>query len=275
MIDSDAVRDKIAQAFVTLQPIVKPWDTFILILAGHGRSVAGRGYFYYPQDAKLRNGHSVLTDGINADQWREWLAMVETTRRLLIIDTCESAEAIAIERGGNSLERESAIDRIREAVGHSVVTASRQIAYEGNALGHGILSYAILEALGTSQSDGATIDIKGIDNFVYAEVPKISERLSGIKQRPYNKIVGNFLVGRPLASVLPPPPAQCSAEAVDYILVRQEMIRTRAAPDAEPVRTEQAGYKLQVADHVGSWDKVCREGVPIGYVPHDALARAH
>jgi hypothetical protein len=57
--------------------------------------------------------------------------------------------------------------------------------------------------------------------------------------------------------------------------VRQEMIRTRAAPDAEPVRTEQAGYKLQVADHVGSWDKVCREGVPIGYVPHDALARAH
>lgn len=155
LIDGSAVREKIADVFARLKPRVKPWDAFVLILAGHGKSVSGRGYFFLPQNIRFGDGHDIFTDGINTEQWRDWLALIETDKRLLIIDTCESGEAIAIERGGEgTAEHKSAIDRIQEAVGHSVITASRQIAYEGNVYGHGVLTYAILEALGTPHGDG-------------------------------------------------------------------------------------------------------------------------
>jgi hypothetical protein len=137
--------------------------------------------FFLPQNIRFGNGHTLFTDGINTEQWRDWLALIETDKRLLIIDTCESGEAIGIERGGGTAEQKSAIDRIQEAVGHSVITASRQIAYEGNVYGHGVLTYAILEALGTPGGDGGDVSVKDLDRFVVAEVPKISLQISGVE----------------------------------------------------------------------------------------------
>ena len=272
LIDKEAVREKIDETFRRIRPLVKPWDTFVLILAGHGRSVAGHGYFYYPHNTKLGGGRNVLTDGIGADQWRDWLSMVETTKRLLIIDTCESADAIAIVRG-NSIERESAIDRIREAVGHSVITASRQIAYEGSAYGHGILSYAVLGALGTPPPDHGIIDVKRLDQYVVAEVPKLSVRLSGVEQLPYNKIVGNFPVGRSQSTILRPAPLVCSTNQTEYVFKRRERIWKYPALDADVHRVEDEGYTITVADFVGDWAKICREGIAIGYVPSGALLK--
>jgi WD40 repeat protein len=276
LIDQDAAREKIGTVFKQLGAIVNPWDTFVLILAGHGRSVAGRGFFYYPQNAKIGDGHTVLTDGIGSDQWRDWLAQVETTKRLLIIDTCESGEAVYIERGeAFNVERKSAIDRIREAVGHSVITASRAVAYEGNIFGHGLLSYAILQALGEQRPNDELVDIRAIGDHTEKEVPRLSIRLSGVEQRPYNKMVGNFPIGRPIAlpSSVMAPVASCPTTDAEYFFARRERIRTRPMWNAETTRAEEPGYAVTVAEFIDRWVKICREGSPIGYVPHDALLR--
>ena len=272
LVNENAVREKIADAFARAGAQIAPWDTFILVIAGHGRSVAGRGYFFYPQNTSFGNGRNVFTEGIGTDQWRDWLAKVETTKRLLIIDTCESSEAIAIERGSSD-ERKSAIDRIREAIGHSVITAARQIAYEGSAYGHGILSYAILEALGTPAIGSPDIDVKGIDNFVVSEVPKISLRLSGVEQKPYDKIVGNFIIGRPESSVQPMKPPTCAATPGEYAFLHRESIRQSPSVDGNVNWIEDAGYRVNVAEFLDGWDKICREGIEIGYVPSNALLR--
>jgi hypothetical protein len=101
-------------------------------------------------------------------------------------------------------ERETAIDRLSLATGQSIITAARQAAYEGYQ-GHGVLTYAILDAL-TEKAGGKghEVDIYQLAAQVDRTVPEISHSLFGVYQRPHNKIEGNFPIGVTLAALTPP-----------------------------------------------------------------------
>lgn len=105
------------------------------------------------------------------------------------------------------------------------------------------------------------------------EVPKISLRISGVEQRPYNKIVGYFPLGRPLEAVLPSPPSQCSSTPGEYFFKHPEGIRRSPGQDSEINSFGDEGFAVTVSQFLGSWVEICREGVKIGYVPHDALIK--
>jgi hypothetical protein len=139
------------------------------------------------------DGRRSVEDGIGQQTWESWLKQVPAQKSILIFDTCESSAATALTRG--SKDRETAIDRLRDATGRSVITAARQATYEGYQ-GHGVLTYTILDALTETQGEPEhEIDLYQLASQIDREVPEISYRLFGVRQRPYNKIEGNFPVG--------------------------------------------------------------------------------
>src|SRR5262249_51189757 len=162
-----------------------------------------------------------------------WIASVQVDKKLLIIDTCESSDAVVLVRGSKEeLSRVTAVERLRQSLGHSVITAARQAAFEGSSLGHGILTYAWRDAVSHAPGGGGLIDVNAIDSHVVEVVPKLSEQLSGQRQEPYDKIVGNFPVG---AVRLEARPGKLTAIAVQpgrYILLGTDTVLVRSLPDA-------------------------------------------
>lgn len=105
---------------------MKASDVFVLFVAGHGRTVELTGtYYFLPRDLTFEGGRTV-EDGIGQDTWQAWLKQIAAQKRILVSDTCESSAAAGLTRG--SVERDTAIDRLRNATGRSVITAALDLS---------------------------------------------------------------------------------------------------------------------------------------------------
>ncbi len=71
--DKQVTEQAIASAFDRIGADAKEGDVFVLYLAGHGKAIAGK-YYYYPQT--LEEDHSVEQHAIGQDKWETWLAKV-------------------------------------------------------------------------------------------------------------------------------------------------------------------------------------------------------
>jgi hypothetical protein len=273
-LEADATKEKIAAAFAEIAARISRQDALIVLLAGHGKSVSGR-YYFMPISTHFGGGRNITTEGIPSEIWQKWIASVQVDKKLLIIDTCESSDAVFITRGSREeLARTTAVDRLRQSVGHSVITAARQASLEVNRLGHGILSYAVLEALAQPPSAGGLIQIRDLDAFVLREVPRLSEELTGQAQEPFNKIVGNFPIGASHPGAGPQPPAdQCQSGR--YILLGRAPVTVRSKPEdtAESNLTLEVPTEVQACAFLGAWTLIGRKGIPLGYVPASAVLR--
>ena len=196
-----------------------------------------------------------------------WLKKIPAQKSILVFDTCESTAAAGLTRGGR--ERETAIDRLRNATGRSVITAARQAAYEGYR-DHGVLTYAILDALTTKQGGQAQeVDLLHLAAHVDREVPEISQTLFGVRQRPHNKIEGNFPIGMTIAAT--PSSGEGISKVPTHVVVRGERGRERPDTDAPGDIELAAGSQVRAVEFVGDWVVVARAGQKIGYLPVGSL----
>ena len=100
---------------------------------------------------------------------------------IILLDTCESGALT----GGYTKSRtegpisEAALGRLHEATGRPVLTAASpgKSAYE-NYKGHGVLTYALMEALhrGDTNNNGK-IEVTELAAYVEMRVPKLFEEL--------------------------------------------------------------------------------------------------
>ncbi len=269
--EAEATRGGIDAAFKKIKDDVRPTDVFILFVAGHGRTVQSTGtYYFLPRDLTFEGGKSV-EDGIGQDQWQTWLKQIAAQKSILIFDTCESSAAAGLTRGEK--ERETAVDRLRDATGRSVITAARQAAYEGYKE-HGVLTYAILDALSEIAGQPSTeVDLYQLAAHVDREVPSISKSLFGVAQRPHNKIEGNFPLGMRKAGLIATQGSSATSTVPTHVMVRAERVRARPAADTQGDRELAPGTQVYVLKYSGDWAAVGRDGQPLGYVPADALVR--
>jgi hypothetical protein len=210
-----------------------------------------------------------VEDGIGQETWQTWLRQVSAQKSILIFDTCESSAAAGLTRGEK--ERETAIDRLRDATGRSVITAARQAAYEGYK-GHGVLTYAILDAL-TAKEDGQAgeVDLLQLASHVDREVPVISKSLFGVAQRPHNKIEGNFPIGIRKAGLTVTGSVAGIPAAPTHVVIRTERVREEPRAGAPGERELSAGTQVRVVEFKDAWAVVARDGQKMGYVPVEAL----
>ncbi|MGQ0671401.1 MAG: caspase family protein [Hyphomicrobium sp.] len=269
--ESEATRTGIEAAFNRIKGEVRPADVFILFVAGHGRTVQSTGtYYFLPRDLTFDNGRTV-EDAIGQETWQTWLRQIAAQKSILVFDTCESSAAAGLTRGDR--ERETAIDRLRDATGRSVITAARQAAYEGYK-GHGVLTYAILDSLSEKPGErSGEVDLLQLASHVDREVPIISRSLFGVAQRPHNKIEGNFPIGVRRAGLVAAVDTDAVPAAPTHVVIRAERVREEARPDAPGERELSAGTQVRVVEYKGEWAIVARDGVKMGYVPAAALLK--
>ena len=270
--EEKVTRDDIAAAFKQISTVTKPGDVFVLFLSGHGVSVDGR-YYYYPQNLDFAAGQD-YRNGIGQDLWQEWLAKIPAQKTLLIIDTSESGGASDLIKGTSA--REIAMDQLQYATGQNLIAAaaSSEVARAGYK-NHGVLTYALLEALSQQPGEGGEkkkkVKVGMLADYLSERVPDITKSVWGIPQHPVTKLTGNdFAIGFQVAGPLPAAGEDISNEPT-HLLIREERVRERPAPDAPGELTLKPDTQVRVIDLVGDFAVIARAGQKLGYVPKDAI----
>src|SRR5262249_10523282 len=196
-VEENASKERIARTFEEIAARdLDQRDGLIVILAGHGLS-DGKCYYYVPYGATFGQGRNITTEGVSCDLLERLMGNVQAGKKALFIDTCESAAAVgSIGVRGEDVERESTIERLSKATGHSIFTAAREAAYEDSQLGHGLLTYAVLQALAKPGPRG-DVDADAIKLHVEDEVPRLSQRWYQQKQKAVVQVRGAFPLGPP------------------------------------------------------------------------------
>jgi caspase domain-containing protein len=266
VLEGDATAKGIEAAINSIAGEVKPSDVFVLYVAGHGHSIAG-AYYFLPQDLTFDNGRTIENGAISQDMLQAWLAKIPAQKSILILDTCESASAI---RG--DVEQETAIDRLQHATGRSVITAASDAAHEGYE-GHGLLTGTILDALTKSAGGSDEVSLQQVADYAYQQVPEISQSVWGERQQPHVNIGDDFPLGVRVAAAAQTNTEEPISRTPTHVLIRAERVREQPADDAPGIQTLPAYALVRVVKLVGGFSVVARDGVKLGYVPSNALAK--
>ncbi|RYG23527.1 hypothetical protein EON82_13705, partial [bacterium] len=137
-------------------------DIVLVFLAGHGTSRLGEvnDYFFLTADADPGDlqpsaaGVSVFS----GEELRTALAKIPAAKQVVVLDTCHSGAASKSLVASRSLAGDygRAYESIRDASGTWVLAgaAANQLAYEAGTVDHGMLTYALLEAIDRATPDG-------------------------------------------------------------------------------------------------------------------------
>lgn len=282
LVDAEVTADKLNAAFADLAAKMASSDVFVLYLAGHGKTIDGR-YYYVPQTFKIDGGvtnasinAAVVAQGIAQETWQGWFASIPARRSVILFDTCESGTLTSDESHTKSLEQGAANDRLAQATGRSIITASSGTteAFEGYR-GHGLFTYNILDAFDRGDGDrNGTIEVSELAAYVYAQVSAISEKVFRQRQEPQMKITANYPLirqGRVLSDV-----EDLEAGALPTVQLRQEaQLQIKPISGATVVRSLSANTKVNVLKSDGGWSLIASEGKPLGYVATRDLSMAN
>ena len=242
LLDSDVNKANIQKAFETFATKVKPDDMFVLHIAGHGVNYEGE-YYYLPVDTFAKTDADFVKQGISKHYLTENLSKIQSLNTVILLDTCYSGAFIDAKATGNELAQKTALEHLAHTSGQVILTASAnsQTANEGYK-GHGIFTYAIMEALSGKANYNAdsTLSIKEISQYIGYEIPNIYEKMGQSRQSPWNSpIRGDFSVvatGRKQSApyfVLSP---DGQAQSVSWVSVRSDDSSVAAYTNA--VKTE-------------------------------------
>ena len=192
----------IRAAFKQMAARVQPQDVFLLYLAGHGMVLDGR-YHYVPQDAIYENDALMRDSTLGKKRLREWLALVQAGKRVMVIDSCHAGRALpGLAALGSPLARgvadKAAIARLMQATGTSVLAAAsdEQQALAGvieNGQGRGLFTHVLLQGL-RGQADiidqDGYIHVEELSAYARREVPRLSQQRWRYQQFPMFQLNG-------------------------------------------------------------------------------------
>ena len=183
--DSDASLAGIEGAFNKLKARMKPQDTLVIFLAGHGEAPIGKGYTFLPWDFK-RGAPGDAGEGLSEARLRKLLAQ-SPTQTLVLLDTCDA--------GGAAEMIEAAYERLNGVSKHVVIGASRraQFAKEGFE-GHGVFTAALLRVMKLKKPDDVkdrTLRVPAIRVYVEQEVGNIELEMGSSAQQKVSGFLGS------------------------------------------------------------------------------------
>ena len=216
--DEQATKDHILKAVSELSTRARPQDTLVLYMATHGYTV-GQRFYLLPHDFRLGKEEkrappreeiamvglrgyrgtseqegAVREHGLAIDELGEVLASVPALKRVLIFDACHSGSAIQLAgKRQNPFAFRGAMERFSRAQGvYSLsATAADELAAESKELGHSILTYSLLAALGAVDSgplkgqklaSRAAVDVLDWFRFARNQVPALYKKYIGRPQ---------------------------------------------------------------------------------------------
>jgi len=198
--NTDATKANILGVLDILAQKIGPNDVFYLYYAGHGSMVDDEFYFIPTENTRLYSSEKLARDGISATYLQQKLRNIKALKQMVLIDACQSGGSVELlaQRGARE---EKAMAQLSRSAGIHVLSAagSEQFATEYAEIGHGVFTYALLEAL-NGKADGTPRDgmvsIYELKSYIESVVPEYSQKFRGQVQYPYTFSKGqDFPVG--------------------------------------------------------------------------------
>jgi len=168
----------------------EPEDTVILYYAGHGTAQAQRFYLipydlgYAGDRTKLdaQGLQTILTHSISDLELQQAVESLDAGHLLLIIDACNSGQALETEEKRRGPMNSKGLAQLAYEKGMYILTAAQsyQAALEAAQLGHGLLTYALVEeGLKTPMADNepkdGVVSVREWLDFATERVPQMQE----------------------------------------------------------------------------------------------------
>lgn len=166
-----------------------PSDAVFIYFAGHGGGFAGD---YRLVAANATVGTGIIDGTVSADQIRSALEPLQADRTVIIIDACESGQALdqVDARAGPLAGRSLAQLAYDKAMFILSASQSSQAARELQRLGHGVFSYVLFERGLSAQADenqDGFITVREWLAFAQSETPKeLDSGLERLSSKPWS-----------------------------------------------------------------------------------------
>jgi TolB-like protein len=186
--NEEATRETILQSMNDFLARAGPDDVVALFIAGHGVQDQRTGsYYFLPHPADATN---FITAGLRMTDIDEMIRVLRREVRavVVILDTCHAGALHLSDKQLKVMDEPTAALSIGEGLFLLAATKPGELASETAALGHGALTYALLDAIAGRADANADGEVSIAEAFSYAagEVP----RLTAGSQHPYYKFEG-------------------------------------------------------------------------------------
>jgi len=168
----------------------QPEDTVIIYFAGHGTAQAQR-FYLIPHDLGYTGDRTKLTEqglqtilasSISDVELENVVEGLDAAHLLLVIDACNSGQALEAEEKRRGPMNSKGLAQLAYEKGMYILTAAQsyQAALEASQLGHGLLTYALVEeGLKTPVADNGPQDgvlsVREWLDFATERVPQMQE----------------------------------------------------------------------------------------------------
>jgi WD40 repeat protein len=166
----------------------QPEDTVFIFYAGHG-TAAGDRFYLIPRDLGYRGARdavglpamkTIINHSISDEDLQNSLEQVDAGRIVLVIDACNSGQALVSKEKRRGPMNSKGLAQLAYEKGMYVLTAAQsyQAALEIAQLGHGLLTYALVDeglkkgAADFSPKDGQ-IELREWLDFATERVPEL------------------------------------------------------------------------------------------------------
>ena len=167
MSNEKASKPKIMQKINELSAIIKPQDTFILFIAGHGILLQNQYYMLTSDyDGNLRD-----TNALSSNELVDFAKKIKSLKQLFILDACQAGGIDAIV--SSLYEARMFILAKKMGVSLFASTNSVQEALDGYK-GNGLFTHSLLEGL----KNMPETDSNGDKSISFAELGKYAEQLT-------------------------------------------------------------------------------------------------
>lgn len=168
----------------------QPEDAVIIYFAGHGTAQGQRFYLiphdlgYEGQRIKLTEEglRSILEHSISDLQLEQAVEGLDAGHLLLVIDACNSGQALEAEEKRRGPMNSKGLAQLAYEKGMYILTAAQsyQAALEASQLGHGLLTYALVEeglktAIADSEPKDGVLSAREWLDFATERVPRMQE----------------------------------------------------------------------------------------------------
>lgn len=188
LLDARATKLNLRSALATLARAAQPEDTAIIYFAGHGMAKENQFYLiphdlgYAGERARIdaQGLRRLLRHGVSDRELEESLAGLDAAQVLLVIDACNSGQALEAEEKRRGPMNSKGLAQLAYEKGMYILTAAQsfQAAQEVSQLGHGLLTYALVEeglkgaAADAEPKDGQVLLREWLD-YATARVPEM------------------------------------------------------------------------------------------------------
>src|SRR3989442_11314232 len=188
--DSEATKANITQKLTQLVERVQPGDIVIVYFAGHGTAQQNR-FYLIPHDlgydgprATLDEAglQSILAHSISDRELEKAFEKIDAGQILLVIDACNSGQALEAEEKRGGPMNSKGLAQLAYEKGMYILAAAQsyQAAQEAEKLGHGFLTYALVEdglKGGTADREpkDGRIELREWLNYATDQVPRMQE----------------------------------------------------------------------------------------------------